>query len=50
MVSQCGPLSLYTKLEGLLVAKIGFMLSTVWPLDDSQGLVEFHDHGSWPCV
>ena len=43
-VLQHGPLSRKTKFEG---PWIGFLVFTVWPLDDFQGPLDFHGHGSW---
>lgn len=40
-VTQHGPLSLYTKLEGPRIAKFGFMFTNVQPLDHFLGSLDF---------
>ena len=47
MVSQHGPFSLHTMLEGPWLHKMAFPTHMVRPLDESQGSSPLQGHGSW---
>lgn len=42
----CNPPSLYTQAWRLINHNIGFLFPKVWPLDNFQGMLDFHCHNS----